>query len=121
MRHQLNPFPVKEHHLVLYLRHLAETTGSKATVEEAVYSMTWAHNLASVPSPTENSLVTTTLEGLRRALAKLVSKKEPITADILKAMVADTNEHPTLSNVRLTAACLLAFAGFLRFNKLVNI
>ena len=119
--HQLNPFPVKEHHLVLYLQHLAETTGSKAMVEETVYSMTWVHNLASVPSPTENSLVTSTLEGLRRALAKPVSKKEPITVDILKAMVADTNKRPTLSNVRLTAACLLAFSGFLRFNELVNI
>ena len=121
LQHQLNPFPVKQHHLVLYLPHLAETTGSKATVEEAVYSMTWAHNLASIPSPTKNFLVSTTLEGLRRALAKPVSKKEPITVDILKAMVTDTNKHPTLSNVRLTTACLLAFAGSLRFNELVNV
>ena len=65
--------------------------------------------------------MTSTLEGLRRALAKPVTKKEPITLDILKALVADTNKHPTLSNVTLTAACLLAFSGFLRFNELVNI
>ena len=61
----------------------------------------------------------TTLEGLR-ALAKPVSKKEPITVDMLKAMVGDTNKNPTLSNVRLTAACLLAFSGFLCFNELIN-
>lgn len=100
--HQLNPFPVKEHHLVLYLQHLAEATGSKAAVEEGVYSMTWAHNLgASVPSLMENHLVIATLEGLRRTLAKPVSKKEPITADILKVMVTDASKHATLSNSSL--------------------
>ena len=120
MRHQLIPFPVKEHDLALYLQHVAEATKSKAAVEEAVYSMTWAHNLASVSSPAGSLLVKTTLEGLRRALAKPVSKKEPITVDMLKAMVGDTNKNPSLSNVRLTAACLLAFSGFLRFNELIN-
>ena len=38
MRHQLIPFPVKEHNLALYLQHVAEATKSKAAVEEAVYS-----------------------------------------------------------------------------------
>ena len=63
----------------------------------------------------------TTLKGLRRMLAKPVSKKEPITAEILKAMVTDASKHPTLANIRLTTACLLEFAGFLRFNELVNV
>ena len=36
-------------------------------------------------------------------------------------MVDDLNKNETLANLRLTAACLLAFAGFLRFNELVNI
>ena len=36
-------------------------------------------------------------------------------------MVQDAKEHSTLSDVRLTTACFLAFAGFLRFNELVNI
>ena len=83
MRHQLIPFPVKEHNLALYLQHVAEATKFKAAVEEAVYSMTLAHNLASVPSPAGSPLVTTTLEGLRKALAKPVSKKESITVEVL--------------------------------------
>ena len=29
--------------------------------------------------------------------------------------------HPTLSNVRLAAACLLAFAGFLRCDELISL
>ena len=33
-------------------------------------------------------------------------------------MVEDTKKSESLSNVRLTAACLLAFAGFLQFDEL---
>ena len=40
---------------------------------------------------------------------------------MLTAMVDDLNKNETLANLRLTAACLLAFAGFLHFNELVNI
>ena len=119
--HQLQEFPVFAHHIVLYLQHIAQTSGSKAAMEEAIYALAWAHGVAGVPSPTDNPFVRTTVEGLRRALSKPTQKKEPITADMLKAMVEDTREHNTLSNVRLTMACLLAFAGFLRFNELVNI
>ena len=83
--------------------------------------MTWTHNLAGVPSPAENPFVKAALEGLRKALVKPISKKEPMTVDILRAMVEDMNGNPTLSNVRLTTACLLAFEGFLRFIELVNV
>ena len=77
--------------------------------------------MAGIPSPTDNPFVKTTVEGLRRVLSKPTQKKEPITADMLKAMVQDAKDHSTLSNVRLTTACLLAFTGFLQFNGLVSI
>ena len=121
MEHKLQEFPVAAHHVVLYLQHIAQTSGSKAAMEEATYSLAWAHGVAGIPSPTDSPFVKTTVEGLRRVLSKPTQKKEPITADILKAMVQDATDHSTLSNVRLTTACLLAFAGFLWFNELVNI
>ena len=119
--YKLPVFPATEHHIVLYLQHLAETTKSKAAAEEAVYALAWAHNMAGITSPTDSPFVKTTLEGLRKQLARPIQKKEPITVDMLRAMVQDAKEHKTLSNVRLTTACLLAFAGFLRFGELVNI
>ena len=86
-----------------------------------MYALAWAHDLAGVASPTTGILVQTTLQGLRRMLAKPVRKKEPVTIEMFMAMVDDLNKNETLVNLRLTAACLLAFTGFLRFNKLVNI
>ena len=119
--HKLPSIPAVAHHVSLYLQHLADTTTSKATTEEAVYAIAWAHSLAGLPSPTETALVQTTLKGLHRLLAKPTQKKEPITVEILQAMVWDVDSNGTLTNVRLATACLLAFAGFLRFDELVHI
>lgn len=105
-------------HLLYYL---AESTKSKAATEEAVHTLVWIHSMAGITSPTENPFVKIALEGLRSALAKPIRKKEPITAEMLKAMVQDAKEDNTLSNVWLTTACLLSFAGFLRFSELVNL
>ena len=54
-------------------------------------------------------------------LAKPDQKKEPMTVEMLQAMVNDVDRNKTLTNVWLVTACLLAFAGFLRFDELVNI
>ena len=62
-----------------------------------------------------------TLEGLQCSLAKPVVKKEPITLEVLKAMVSDANNSSSLSDLHLVTACLLSFAGFLRFDELINL
>ena len=50
-----------------------------------------------------------------------VHKKLPFTVEMLKAIVDDTKQNCSLVNLRLASACLLAFAGFLRFDELANI
>jgi len=65
--------------------------------------------------------VKTVLEGLRCSLAKPIVKKEPVTVEMLEVMVRNAEESGTLSDVRLAIACLLAFSGFLRASKLVNL
>ena len=86
-------FPVQELHLVLYMQHLSESTESKAAVEEAVHALSWLHGLAKLQPLGGSPLVKTTLEGLRRILAKPKVWKEPVTADMLKAMV-EAAVHP---------------------------
>lgn len=41
-------------------------------------------------------------------------RKEPVTTDMLSALVSSLSANPSLSDVRLVAACLLAFSAFLR-------
>ena len=42
--HQLQDFPAATHHIVLYLQHIAQTTGLRAAMEEATYSLAWVHS-----------------------------------------------------------------------------
>eukprot|EP00731_Ephydatia_muelleri_P008495 Em0004g833a len=54
-------------------------------------------------------------------LAKPKVQKEPVMANILKAMVEATGPEPPLSDVRLLAVWLVAFAGFLHCNELIKL
>ena len=119
--HRLMAFPVNEVHLALYLQHLSESKSSKSAVEEAVNCVAWAHSVAGIPSPTATTLVQSTLGGLKRSLARPVNKKSPFTTEMLQAIVEDARKINTLTSIRLAAACLLSFAGFLRCDELVNI
>jgi len=114
-------FPVTPVHLALYLQHLGNIKQSRAAVEEAAYAIAWAYQMAGLPSPSINPLVQTTLSGLRRVLAQPVVKKEPITPDMLEAMVRACGAKPSLSDVRFLAACLLGFAAFLRYEELSSL
>ena len=52
-------------------------------------------------------------------LAKPTVKKEPVTVDILEAIVKDADKSGSLMDLWLTTACLLAFSGFLRFSEVI--
>eukprot|EP00731_Ephydatia_muelleri_P010160 Em0005g746a len=79
----------------------------------------WADTRQGVPSfPVQEiqlvlymqHLIKPTLEGLKRMLAKPKVRKEPVTADMLKAMVEATGSEPPLSKDRLVFALALCSA-----------
>ena len=109
--------PAKLHEVALYLQHVAEETRSKFAAEEACHDLALVHSTAGLSSP----FVKATLEGLQCFLAKPVVRKEQITLEMLGAMDDDANESGSLSKLRLVTACLLSFAGFLRFDELINL
>ena len=119
--HELPTFPAKEQHVALYLQSIGQRLESKSAAEEAVNALTWVHSLAGLDSPTDRPFVQATLQGLRRMWSKPVQKRKPMTTEILADMVQDTNRQLSLSNLRLTAFSLLAFAGFLRFDEAIHI
>ena len=71
--------------------------------------------------PLTDPFIRATLDGLRRSLARPVTKKEPVTVEILEAIVKDAEQSGSLSDLRLATACLLSFPGFLRFSELINL
>ena len=108
----------------LYLVHLGNTALSPAPISNSLSAISWAHRLSNLADPTKSSIVTNTAEGLKRTLSKLRIKKDPITAELLREMVAIYAKDKSPSNlllIRTLTMCLISFAGFLRFNELVKI
>jgi integrase len=61
------------------------------------------------------------LEGAKRRLSVPIKKKEPITPDLLSKMCDNMFCIKQLFTQRTINACLLAYSGFLRVSKLLNI
>ena len=80
-------FPAKPMHIALYLQYLANTVKSKSATSVAVNALAWAHRMAGMESPTENSLVRTVVDALDRSLAQPKTRKEPVTAAMLEELV----------------------------------
>lgn len=112
---------MKESFLSLYLQSVADSAKSKSAVEEAVNAISWAHQMAGVPSPTESTFVKSAVQGLQRKLAKPVVKKLPVTVSMLEAIVDNAERSESLADLRLATACIIGYAAFLRFNELVHI
>ncbi|XP_065909014.1 mitogen-activated protein kinase kinase kinase 5-like [Dysidea avara] len=83
--------------------------------------MAWIHSTSGLASPSAHPLVKAILGGLQRTLAKPVVKKEPLTIEMVEAMLADADQPGSLSDMRLGTACLLGYAAFLRFSELVEL
>ena len=65
-RREVTVFPIEEVHFAFYLQHLADTTKSKATVEEAVNAISWRHQLAGQPTINTSAFVHDTVVGLQQ-------------------------------------------------------
>ena len=114
-------FPVQDVHLALYLQHLSESVESKAAAEEVVHALSWLHQMAGLNPVGASPLVQVTLAGIKRIVARPKVRKEPVTVEMLQAMVEAAGMEPSLTEVRLLAVCLLAFAGFLRCDELIKL
>ena len=102
------------------MQHVGEVSRSKAAVEEACNALSWIHSCAGLLSPVADPFVKVTLKGLQRSLAKPTVKKEPITVEMLQAIVVDAQKSSSLSDLWLATVCLLGFSGFLHFSELIN-
>ena len=75
---------------------MLESTKSCSSVDSAFYAMKWAHEIAGMAPPTDNHVVSTVGEAAKRMLGSWrSSRKEPLSADILKHIV----EGAGLSNI----------------------
>lgn len=114
--------PAKESILCLFFSDLIKQKTGKSTLESYFYSIKWNHDFASIsPNPCDSRIVKMTFEGGRRLVAKPVSKKEPITSDIIGKIVDFYEKENNLKGLRVCTMCILGFSGFLRFNEIASL
>ncbi|CAG2197540.1 unnamed protein product [Mytilus edulis] len=113
--------PAKPIHVALYLACLVQQNHTPSPINQAFYSIRWAHKITSEISPTDSDLVKNILEGAKRRLSVPVKKKEPITPDMLSHMFDKFYCEDNLYNQRSICACLLSYSGFLRVSELLNL
>ena len=94
-------------------------SSSPSPFNQVFHSIRWAHNVASMSSPTYSDFVKKILEGAKRRLSVPIKENDTITPDLLSKMY-----DKMLSDIRLIYSqriCLLAYSGFLRVSELLNI
>ena len=113
-----NPFQV-----AMYLQCLLNEARSPSPIRAAVYNIDWAMQLAGLPKVGDHPLVVGLVYASHRILGKPTVKKEPVTSEMLKALVKAriTDKCPSLSDIRMVALCLIGYDGFFRFNELASI
>ena len=111
--------PATPAYVSLYLLSVLQASSSPAPVQNAFYSIRWAHDIAGFDSPTNHTLPQKVVESAKRRLLHLTSKKLPITPKILQMFFRSLDG--SLVDTRFIAMALLVFAGFLRFDELANL
>ena len=93
--------------VAMYIVFICKHFHSASKVEEAVSSISWAHNLAGFPDPCHSSLVLQVKEGVLRECSRPVTKKEPILPEHLLLLVEKYgNKKCRLPDVRIATFCL---------------
>ena len=112
----------RELHVVLYLQYLMGTVKHHSTIESAFYGIKWARNTAGLSDPCEADIARSIVEASKRELNRLIKKKEPLMADLMKLLFLKFNTvNRTLKELRLLVICALTYTGFLRCDELSNI
>lgn len=114
--HTISPLPATPGALALYIAHLG-TSRLPSGVSVAIAAIAWAHRIARVPSPHRDPRVLDQIEALRREKGTRPKRKDPLTVDLLKRVLAAMGND--LEAVRDRAVLLLGFAGGFRRSELV--
>src|SRR5688572_7817403 len=100
-----------------YLATLAASGLKASTITRRCASIRYMHRLARHESPTNNEALKAVLSGIRRNIGTAVTRKGPITAKAIRAMLEEMPD--TLRGLRDRALLLIGFAGALRRSELV--
>ena len=116
-------FPANPFQVAIYLQCLLQDANSPSPVLNAVYSIDWAQQMAGLSKISDHPLVALMVSASQRLLGRPKVKKDPVTPEMLKALVESkiTDKSPSVSDRRSAALCLMGYEGCFRFSELSQI
>ena len=109
--------------VALYLFNLDQQLRSPASMVLVHAALKWQHSFTpdGSPNPLGNACCRSMIECAKRTRSQPVSKKKPVDPDVVKSIIDRFGaEGASLKDLRIAAVTSLGFAGFFRFNELVN-
>lgn len=111
------PFPASVDGVVCFMEFMARTSGHPH-LKHLLSSVKFAHEAMDLPFPVNSFQIDTTMQGLKRRLARVPFQVLPITPLILKKMFAHLNMD-LVQDRALWCSYLLSFYGLLRKSSAV--
>ena len=109
--------PVESFHLALFITATIQSSGKYGIIEQAFCGLNWLHKTLNLPNPCESDSVKTIKEAAKRALAKPVVKKQPVSPHNMKQLTKKLWHSADLLQMRTLTLALLSYAGFLRYDE----
>ncbi|KAK3093085.1 hypothetical protein FSP39_010888 [Pinctada imbricata] len=107
--------------VALYITHLLDSGATFSSVNLAVYSIKWAHNLRGATDPTENAFVKNLQESAKREARPQKRRKDPVSSEMLIKLCEIFEDSNDLLVIRDLCMILICFSGFLRFDELSSL
>ena len=120
-QHSYTPIPAEPIHIVIYLTKLLDAGSSAGVISTAIYALKWAHSMNGLRDPTENGFVKNLNESAKRLRSVKIVKKDAISSEMLIELCDMFSENSDLLILRDLSMILIGFAGFLRFDELVEL
>lgn len=107
--------------VALFLTHLLEDNATFSTVSATVYAIKYFHEANGFVFSVSNPYIKGMLESSRRLPRKKVNRKDPISVEILISVCEKYGKSDALGDIRDVTIMLTMYAGFFRFDEVVNI
>jgi site-specific recombinase XerD len=115
----LSALPATPSTLATFLATEAKRGMKVSSLERRLAGIRYAHVLAGHSPPGQSEAVKATLRGVRRTIGTAQKRKDPLTADRIRAMVKHAPSD--IFGLRDRALLLLGFAGAFRRSELVGL
>ena len=119
--------PLSSMILANYLIFLSNTNGTKGATSSAVAGLKWFHSfipgLNATNNPINDDFISRISQSENRNLAKLKSRKKPLSNEIIKAILKKSNsdQNPTLLMIRNALIPCMAYALLMRHDEISHL